>query len=70
MKYIEFRDTIRSELQRNVAGLSWVELRDRLELPYDRPCPTWTNRLEQEIGLVRVRGEGRALIWKLKGKKR
>ena len=42
-----------------------VELRDRLELPYKTPCPEWTKRLETENGLVREKGEGRALIWRI-----
>ncbi len=63
MRYVEFRDAIREELGRNTAGLTWVQLRDRLSLPYDRPCPAWTARLEQEIGLSRSKGKGRALVW-------
>jgi hypothetical protein len=64
MRYTEFRDTIDGELRRTPAGLTWAELRDRLGLPYDRPCPSWTKRLEQEIGLTRTKGTGRALVWK------
>ncbi len=65
MRYVEFRDTIAGELRTTPEGLTWVELRDRLELPYDRPCPTWTRQLEEEIGLMRVKGDGRALLWKV-----
>jgi hypothetical protein len=35
-------------------------------LPYHRPCPAWTARLESDIGLVRGKGTGRALVWKLR----
>ena len=65
MRYVDFRDTIQAELQRNRAGLTWSELKQRLDLPYDRPCPNWVGRLEQEIGLRRTRGEGRAYVWKI-----
>ena len=66
MKYTEFRHAIQTELLRRPEGSTWAELRDHLDLPYDRPCPAWTATLEREIGLVRVKGDGRALVWKLK----
>ena len=65
MRYLDYRDAIRQELQRNAAGLTWSELQMRLDLPYDRPCPSWTKQLEREIGLIRTKGPCRALIWKL-----
>ena len=65
MRYVEFRDAIRGELSRNPTGLTWVELRSRLSLPYDRPCPEWTKRLQEDIDLRRVTGEGREKIWKI-----
>lgn len=65
MKYIEFRDTIKNELLLTPAGLTWVELRDRLDLPYDSPCQNWVGRLEKEIGLNRSERVNRALVWKI-----
>ncbi|MCG8587304.1 MAG: hypothetical protein MI757_21575 [Pirellulales bacterium] len=65
MRYIEYRDQIQRTLRRKTTGLTWAELREELDLPYDRPCPNWTKRLEDEIGLTRTKGEGRALIWKV-----
>jgi hypothetical protein len=68
MRYDHFRDVIRNELRRSRAGLTWAQLRDRLKLPYDRPCPAWTARLEKEIGLTRGRDTkagGRSFLWKL-----
>jgi hypothetical protein len=65
MRYTDFRDSIHTELRRLSSGLTWAQLQQRLDLPYDRPCPEWTQRLEREIGLSRVKGEGRALIWKI-----
>ena len=63
MRYVEFRDAVLEELRRNRDGMTWAELRDGLNLPYDRPCPTWVRRLE-ESGLERVKGPGRALVWR------
>jgi hypothetical protein len=65
MRYVDFRDSILRELQRHRTGLTWAQLQDRLALPYQRPCPTWTKQLEDEIGLCRTKGEGRALVWKV-----
>jgi hypothetical protein len=65
MKYTEYRDRIQGRLQSQPDGLTWAELRDQLDLPYERACPAWTKRLEQEIGLTRVKGAGRALVWKV-----
>jgi hypothetical protein len=64
MRYVEFEDAILAELRRNGGGLTWTELRDRLDLPYNRPCPTWVNRMEK-FGLERVKGPGRALLWRV-----
>jgi hypothetical protein len=63
MRYVDFRDSIHATLRRRRRGLTWTELRDRLKLPYDRPCPTWVKQLEQDIGLRRVKGDGRAYAW-------
>jgi hypothetical protein len=67
MRYIDFRDSIRAELRRHATGLTWAQLRQRLDLPYDRPCPAWTQQLEREIGLTRMKGGNgsRALVWKM-----
>jgi hypothetical protein len=65
MRYIEFKAAIQQHLQRNRDGATWLKLRDTLSLPSDRPCPEWTRRLEEEIGLVRRRSSGRALVWSL-----
>ena len=69
MRYVDFRNAILRELRRKQSGLTWAELRDRLELPYDRPCPEWVRRME-ESGLERVKGPGRALVWTAGKRKR
>lgn len=65
MTYIEYKTDIQRHLQSHPRGATWKELRDSLQLPYVRPCPEWTRRLEQEIGLVRRKGYGRSLQWAL-----
>jgi hypothetical protein len=42
MMYTEYRAAFWQQLRRRLAGLAWVELRERLALPYVRPCPMWT----------------------------
>jgi len=65
MKYEDFRDYIHTGLLAKPGGMTWRQLKAALRLPYDRPCPEWTRRLEREIGLRRGRGEGREFIWSI-----
>ena len=65
MTYHEFRDGIERELRQHRSGLTWAELKQRLQLPYNRPCPAWVKQLEREIGLQRAKGPGRAYVWTL-----
>ena len=64
MTYDAFKLAIVTELKKRLSGRTWKELRSDLKLPYDRPCPEWTRRLEREIGLRREKGDGNALIWR------
>ena len=66
MTYVTYKTAIAGELKRHRTGRTWSELQSRLKLPYDRPCPEWTRKLESEIGLVREKGEGRALVWRVR----
>ncbi len=65
MRYFDFRSKILSELQSNPDGLTWSELKQRLDLPYKKPCPTWIGQMEKDNGLKRVKGSGRAYLWKI-----
>ena len=65
MRYADFKRAIHARLLAQPSGGTWKQLRADLHLPYDRPCPEWTRRLEQEIKLVRRKGAGNALIWAL-----
>ena len=65
MTFPEFKEAIRSALASAPEGMTWQELKAAKALPYERPCPTWVKRLESRIGLRRVKGSSRALIWTL-----
>ena len=70
MRYVEFKEAIDRELKGKPTGLTWRELQQRLDLPYDRPCPTWTKRLESDIRLSRIKLQGPALIWRVPASRR
>lgn len=63
MTYVQFKDAIAGELRKNPSGFTWNELKVRLKLPYDHPCPTWVARMEAEIVLIRAKGSSRAYVW-------
>ncbi|MBC8478016.1 MAG: hypothetical protein ISR91_02655 [Candidatus Delongbacteria bacterium] len=65
MRYVDFREMVLAELHRHPAGFTWLELKQRLDLPYRQACPTWVKRLEDEDSLVRAPGATRALIWRV-----
>jgi len=66
MRYVDFRDSICRELRRNPKGLTYSELKRRLRMPYKSPCSEWVKRMEQENGLVREPGSGRAYVWRIR----
>jgi hypothetical protein len=65
MTYTDFKQAIHARLREQPAGMTWKQLKAELRLPYDRPCPEWTRRLEGEIDLVRRKRTGKELIWAL-----
>ena len=69
MTYAEFKHSICSKLRKNSPGMTWNELKIALDLPYARPCPEWVKQFEKEIGLVRRKGAGRALVWRVADKR-
>lgn len=69
MRYTEFRDLIVNALREHPHGLTWAELRTKLDLPYDRPCPSWLNRMEMETGLSRRKGVRNSFIWQIQQNK-
>ena len=65
MTYEEFRNAIKSELERNPDGLTWTEIRARLKLPQKVPNNKWVRKMETDIGLVRMK-DLRGIIWRVK----
>ena len=51
------------QLRRSGADGQVLVIGRESDLPYDRPCPEWTRRLESEIGLIRQKGTGKAFVW-------
>ncbi len=66
MTYVLFKNLIQTDLRKRSKGKTWKELKSDLALPYERPCPEWTKKLEREIGLRRDKGQGRELVWRIK----
>lgn len=68
MRYEEVKRMIEKELTKKRAGLTWVELKQKLDLPYTTLCPEWIKQLEEDIKLVRIKDAGsRAHRWSLEG---
>lgn len=70
MLYLDFREKIAAVLKTEPNGLSWTEIRQRLQLPQKVPNNLWVATLEREIGLLRKLDSKTAkVIWKLEGTK-
>ncbi|WP_269538710.1 hypothetical protein [Cerasicoccus fimbriatus] len=62
---MEFRERIQTQLRQTPGGLTWRELKESADLPYERPCPEWAKQLQSDIRLDRSQRKGRAQIWRL-----
>jgi len=60
--YGDFKKSIKNILERHPAGLTWSQIRDKLNLPQKYPNNQWVRKLEQDIGLKRV-SVGSELLW-------
>jgi antitoxin component of MazEF toxin-antitoxin module len=66
MSYLDFREKIATVLKTEPNGLSWTEIRQRLQLPQKVPNNLWVATMEREIGLLRKLDSKTAkVIWKL-----
>ena len=63
--YKDFRDAIEKLLKAEPDGLTWSEIKTRLNLPQKVPNNKWVRQMEEDIGLIRERIRGR-VHWKLK----
>jgi hypothetical protein len=66
MTYETFRDTIRSTLRDAGRAMTWTEVRTVAGLPQMFPNNQWVRRMEQDIGLLRIRDSHGILHWSLK----
>ena len=62
--YQEFRDGIENLLKRHPLGLTWTEIKDKMNFPQQAPNNQWVKKLEEDIGLKRIKVGG-TTIWKL-----
>jgi hypothetical protein len=65
-QYEKFKIQIETILKTESAGLTWTEIKSRLNLPQKVPNNKWVHMMETDIGLTRV-NEKRGTVWKLKG---
>lgn len=62
--YDDFRNSIKNILERHPAGLTWSQIRDKLNYSQKAPNNKWVRKLEQDIGLKRIK-RGGDMIWAL-----
>lgn len=62
--YEDFRDEIEKILKNEPQGLSWMQIKKRLQLSQRAPYHKWVKRMEKDIGLVREK-KGSKTIWRL-----
>ena len=60
--YDDFKKSVQNILERYPSGLTWTQIRDKLNFPQKYPNNQWVRRLEKEIGLKRIK-TGRDLFW-------
>jgi len=71
MSYLHFKEKIFALLNTEPEGLSWTEIRQRLQLPQKVPNNLWVSMMEKDIGLVRMLDNKTAkVIWKIEGAKK
>src|SRR3989338_10184111 len=62
--YSDFKNSIKNILERYRAGLTWSEIKDKLNYAQKAPNNKWVSQLEADIGLKRIRSGGK-MVWKL-----
>ena len=63
--YEQFKNSIKSILERYpINGLSWTEIKDKLNYPQKVPNNKWVKNLEKDIGLIRIQ-RGKDKMWRL-----
>jgi len=63
--YEQFRDAIKSTLEKGGGPLTWTEVRTMARLPQKFPNNQWVHQLEQDIKLQRNRDANGIIKWGL-----
>lgn len=66
LTYEQFRDTIARTIRDAGREMTWTEIRTTAGLPQMFPNNQWVRRMEQDIGLLRVKDAHGILHWSLK----
>jgi len=64
VRYEEFKNRILKLLMDEPEGLTWTEIKKKLDLPQRVPSNKWVRMLEKDIGLVRIKG-AKGIVWRL-----
>ena len=56
--YEDFKESIKNILERHPGGLTWSQIRDKLNLPQKAPNNKWVRKLEEDINLRRIKLNG------------
>jgi len=71
MSYLDFKEKILALLKTEPNGLSWTEIRQKLQLPQKVPNNLWVSMMEKDIGLLRrLDNKTAKIIWKLESSKK
>ena len=63
--YEQFRDAIKSTIDKAGNPLTWTEIRTMAQLPQKFPNNQWVHQLEQDIKLQRNRDANGIIKWAL-----
>lgn len=63
--YDVFKTKIEAILKAEPKGLTWTEIKKRLNLPQKVPNNKWVRMMEDDIGLKRQTEKGR-IIWRVR----
>lgn len=63
--YERFKEEIQFLLDENPEGLTWTEIKKAADFPQRVPNNKWVKKLEDEIGLKRIRVRDMGIIWKI-----
>lgn len=64
VRYEEFKNRVLKLLMDEPEGLTWTEIKEKLDLPQRVPSNKWVCMLEKDIGLVRIKGT-KGIVWRL-----